>query len=618
MCGIGLCVRICGTGSSKDCAAGLSPETVELLRRRGPEGCQLEEVKVGSAARFTLLATVLGLRGRQLTLQPAKDELGNLLAWNGEIFGGLKVSDKECDTNFLLHQLSHCASESELLNTISCIEGPWAFVYFKRNEKQLWFGRDVFGRRSLLYQVKGANLNLASSVAPRLDESWSELPANGIYCLDLKQSVAQGCLSVSLFPWSRLPAGDLFQPDGWQPTALGESLVCPVEPWLSSPLNRQLGDGPPPMPTLGRFFFRKVLSDHAEIANAVADLDRVLVEAVRRRLANHSMVCHLCTPKHRSGPADVPECNHASVAVLFSGGLDSMVIAALCARLLPKRCPIDLLNVAFEHQVHMIDSQSKTKRWFKSFEAPDRISARLGLDELCAVFPDRAWNLVEIDVTKEELQFERANHIHKLIYPLETVLDDSLGCALWFAARGRGMVSNRAGLASAAAAAATYESPARVVFLGMGADEQLGGYSRHMVKYKNFGWQGLVDEISMELNRIAHRNLGRDDRIVSDHGREARFPFLDRDVVNFLNKVPIWMKVNPNLPRGIGDKMLLRTLAASLGLEDAACRPKRAMQFGSRVVHAEEDRAKGGDICKKLMDIDLGSVPDSERAYWKA
>ncbi|XP_037555698.2 asparagine synthetase domain-containing protein 1-like [Dermacentor silvarum] len=139
-----------------------------------------------------------------------------------------------------------------------------------------------------------------------------------------------------------------------------------------------------------------------------------------------------------------------------------------------------------------------------------------------------------------------------------------------------------------------------------------------MVKYKNFGWQGLVDEIAMELNRIAHRNLGRDDRIVSDHGREARFPFLDRDVVNFLNRVPIWMKVNPHLPRGIGDKMLLRTLAASLGLSEAASRPKRAMQFGSRVVHAEEDRAKGGDICKKLMDIDLGSVPDSERAYWKA
>lgn len=617
MCGIGLCVKIWGAGPSKECAAGLSGETVELLSRRGPEGCQLEEVKLAGVAQFALLSTVLGLRGRQLTLQPVKDELGNLLAWNGEIFGGLKVSDKECDTSFLLNQLSRCSSESELLNIISCIEGPWAFVYFKRNEQQIWFGRDIFGRRSLLYQVKGGSLSLVSAVAPKPNESWTELAASGIYCLDLNGSAALGGsrLTVRFFPWSRLPTGQPFEMAEWRPSTLGESLACSIEPWLSSHLNRELGDGPPPMPAMGRLFFRKVLSEHAEIASSVAELDRVLLEAVRRRLCNHNLVCRLCIAKHRSRPADAPECNHPSVAILFSGGLDSMVIAAFCARLLPKRRPIDLLNVSFQHQVHMIDSRTKTKRWFTSFDAPDRLSAKLGLDELRSVFPDRPWNLVEIDVSKEELQFERANHIRKLIYPLDTVLDDSLGCALWFAARGKGRVS---GSSSSTPSTAPYESPARIVFLGMGADEQLGGYSRHMMKYKNHGWPGLVDEISMELNRIAHRNLGRDDRIVSDHGREGRFPFLDRDVVNFLNQVPIWMKVNPHLPRGIGDKMLLRTLAASLGLSEAACRPKRAMQFGSRVVHAEEDRAKGGDICKKLMDLDLVSVPDSERAYWKS
>ncbi|KAH8035940.1 hypothetical protein HPB51_013481 [Rhipicephalus microplus] len=58
----------------------------------------------------------------------------------------------------------------------------------------------------------------------------------------------------------------------------------------------------------------------------------------------------------------------------------------------------------------------------------------------------------------------------------------------------------------------------------------------------NSGWEGLIEEISSDLNRIAERNLGRDDRIISDHGREGRFPFLDRDVVSFLNRVPIWMK----------------------------------------------------------------------------
>lgn len=63
------------------------------------------------------------------------------------------------------------------------------------------------------------------------------------------------------------------------------------------------------------------------------------------------------------------------------------------------------------------------------------------------------------------------------------------------------------------------------------------------------------------------------------------------------------VQVNPHLPRGIGDKLLLRLLAFNLGLEDAACRPKRAMQFGSRIVHAEQDRAKGSDVCKRLRDV---------------
>ena len=43
------------------------------------------------------------------------------------------------------------------------------------------------------------------------------------------------------------------------------------------------------------------------------------------------------------------ECRgHARVGVLFSGGLDSAVIAALAREALPPEEPLDLINVAFQ------------------------------------------------------------------------------------------------------------------------------------------------------------------------------------------------------------------------------------------------------------------------------
>lgn len=42
-------------------------------------------------------------------------------------------------------------------------------------------------------------------------------------------------------------------------------------------------------------------------------------------------------------------------------------------------------------------------------------------------------------MTVKELQEARRNRIGDLVYPLESVLDDSIGCAMWFAARGEGV-----------------------------------------------------------------------------------------------------------------------------------------------------------------------------------
>ncbi len=139
-----------------------------------------------------------------------------------------------------------------------------------------------------------------------------------------------------------------------------------------------------------------------------------------------------------------------------------------------------------------------------------------------------------------------------MLYPHHTVLDDSIGCALWFASRGKGLIFNHQTNQNE-----LYESQAEVLILGMGADEQLAGYARHRKRFEQEGAASLCNELKMEMSRIGERNLGRDDRILSDHGKESRLPYLDEDVVAFLNGLEIGQKCNMKMARGIFLKWFL-------------------------------------------------------------
>lgn len=45
---------------------------------------------------------------------------------------------------------------------------------------------------------------------------------------------------------------------------------------------------------------------------------------------------------------------------------------------------------------------------------------------------------IDCDVAALNFNVYRTKCVSQLIYPLCTVLDDSIGCALWFGARGKG------------------------------------------------------------------------------------------------------------------------------------------------------------------------------------
>ena len=141
-------------------------------------------------------------------------------------------------------------------------------------------------------------------------------------------------------------------------------------------------------------------------------------------------------------------------------------------------------------------------------------------------------------------------------------------------------------------------STAKVLLVGTGADEQLGGYGRHRTVFKKRGLAGLKSELSMELGRLWKRNLGRDDRCISDNGKESRLPFLDEDLVSFLSRAReehLNQICDLTLPEGVGDKLILRNLANDLGLADASTTPKRAMQFGTRVAQCNNYKMYGSN-----------------------
>ena len=79
----------------------------------------------------------------------------------------------------------------------------------------------------------------------------------------------------------------------------------------------------------------------------------------------------------------------------------------------------------------------------------------------------------------------------------------------------------------------------------------------------------------------------------------TRFPFLDEDVVSFLNGLKLSDKMDLDLPRGVGEKLLLRGAAHMLGYRQTATNAKRAIQFGSRIAKMENRKEKATDIAHR-------------------
>ncbi|CDW55519.1 Asn synthase domain containing protein [Trichuris trichiura] len=444
----------------------------------------------------------------------------------------------------------------------------------RSKENCLWFGRDCFGRKSLLLydsiaqephlDEQGRLLILSTLNPVGLPGNSLEVPVGTLHCLKLSG------MTYSIFQlFSSTPLAATGCLSGISPSEITKYKDFNELFSVNKTSRNGSKEGESRMRDAKDLIKHFIKENKEEIEKLIAFLRR-------------SITCQLKVLPHQFVPIrKSPETTGATISVLFSGGIDSLLVAALLGTVLPAGIEVDLLNVAFT-----VDESHNC-----SSAVPDRQTGIKGYMALKARCSHVHWNLLLVDVTRKELYDPSVqSHVRRLMRPALTVRDESIAYAIWFASKGRGIRYETVSLTDGKD---RIHSSARVLFLGSGADELFAGYMRHRSSFAEGGYNALAVTLEEELFRIGHRSLSLCDRVISDHRLLVLLPYLHESFVRYVNSIPLGVKTDLSLARGLGDKLILRAALWLLGYEELCFSLKRAIQFGSRIVKVSGSKGKG-------------------------
>jgi asparagine synthase (glutamine-hydrolysing) len=233
------------------------------------------------------------------------------------------------------------------------------------------------------------------------------------------------------------------------------------------------------------------------------------------------------------------------VAVAFSGGLDSSLIAYMASKCGVK---VNLIHVSLENETEIETA----------FEASEKLD-----------LPMQVHLFKESDVERTLPQIvdliEEANPVKAAI-----------GIPVYWAAQ------------------KTQEVGYTVLLAGQGADELFGGYQRYVNEYCSDGNEKVRQTMFNDAIKIHENNLERDKKICINIDVELRLPFCSFDLAKFALSLPVDLKFEQK--QGSLRKLVLRKVALKLGLPMSIVnKPKKAVQYSTGINNAIKHIAQKKD-----------------------